>query len=381
VRRSWSVIPMRVLTCSACVLAWGATASAAGPKPALDSQDWRDYARGSIQPAFDWATQASAVPRPSGESDVQAARKRLVLSIQATTNAGAFLIEGSSPLRRFGLESVDYGPASALRFTQSAFMPELHADLGARAQLRVGVTIASQRFATPGFGEVRAQGLMVGLAPISSNGKRVEQSFGQGVHAAIGSRVFDRVDLGLSAQSRVDMDAFKSYRGVFTEPGDFDMPARTGLSLGWQAAGPLTFTVGAERIFYGGVNAFTTRALPPRFLAFLGDGSSPRFAWRDLTVYSVEAAAADRVGGQWGLRWTSRQQPSPTSTLLELALRDTYSDTNLMASYRRAFGAVGNLTLGASYAPSQYILGAGSFGSRFSDGAQLEVELNWSMAF
>lgn len=380
-RRSWSRFPIRVLTCSACALAAGLPASAATPQPALDSQDWRDYARGSIQPAFDWASSAQPEPRASGDSEVQAARKRLVLSVQATSYAGALLPEGAGPLRRFGLDSAAFGPAGTLRFAHSTFMPELQADLGARAQLRVGVTIASQRFATPGFGEVRAQGLMVGLSPVSSSGSRVEQSFGQGVHASIGSRVFERIELGLSAQSRVDMDAFKSYRGVFTEPGDFDMPARTGLSMGWQAAEPLTFTLGAERVFYGGVNAFTTRALPPRFLAFLGDGSSPRFAWRDLTVYSVEAALADTAGGQWGLRWTSRQQPSPTSMLLDLALRDTYSDTNLLASYKRDFGAFGNLSFGASYAPSQYILGAGSFGSRFRDGAQLEVELNWSMAF
>jgi long-subunit fatty acid transport protein len=304
----------------------------------------------------------------------------LVLSIQATSDAGALLFDGSGLLRG-DLGGAAFGSRGVLRFTQSAFMPELAAELGTRAQLRVGVTIASQRFATPGFGEVRAQGQMLGLSGFASTGGSVEQSFGQGVHAAIASRIADRVELGLSAQSRVDMDAFKSYRGVFTEPGDFDMPARTGLSMGWQAADPLTFTLGAERVFFGGVNAFTTRALPPRFLAFLGDGSSPQFAWRDLTVYSAQAAFNDTFGGQWGLRWTSRQQPSPTSTLLDLALRDTYSNTNLSASYRRNFGEVGSLNFGASYAPSQYILGAGSFGSRFSDGAQLEVELNWSMAF
>jgi hypothetical protein len=177
------------------------------------------------------------------------------------------------------------------------------------------------------------------------------------------------------------MDAFKSYRGVFTEPGDFDMPARTGLSMEWLAAAPLSISFGVERVLYSGVNAFTSRALPPRFLAFLGDGSSPRFAWRDLTVYSVESELKDASGGQWILRWTSRQQPSPTSALLDFALSDTYSDTNVLASYQRELGSAGSLSFGASYAPSQYILGAGSFGSRFSEGAQLEVEMNWSMRF
>lgn len=378
VRRSWSVFPIRVLTCSASALVAGVPVAAAAGS---DSEVWRGYARDSIQPAFDWARTVDTSPPKQGDSEIEAARKRLTLSIQSASTGGVLAGEGAGPLRRFGLPGTAFGPAGGVRFTSSSFMPELQAELGARAQLRAGVTIASQRFATPGFGEVRAYGQMFGLPTVAGSGGSVEQSFGQGVHASVDTRLSDRVGLGLSAQSRVDMDAFKSYRGVFTEPGDFDMPARTGLSMEWLAAAPLSISFGVERVLYSGVNAFTSRALPPRFLAFLGDGSSPRFAWRDLTVYSVESELKDASGGQWILRWTSRQQPSPTSALLDFALSDTYSDTNVLASYQRELGSAGSLSFGASYAPSQYILGAGSFGSRFSEGAQLEVEMNWSMRF
>jgi hypothetical protein len=209
----------------------------------------------------------------------------------------------------------------------------------------------------------------------------VEQSYGQGVHLGIDSALGEYFRLGASAQSRVDMDAFKTYRGLFSEPGDFDVPARTGLSFGVKPLPSLAVSVGAERVFYSDVAAFTTYALPTQLLALLGDGSAPTFAWRDLNVYSAKAELDNLAGGQWSLQVTTRQQPSPTSALFDLALQELYSGNHYALSYRRQMGVVSNLSIGASYAPAQYILGPNPFRNRYRDGSQLEVELNWSVAF
>jgi len=354
-----------------------------------EAEAWRQYARSSFQLAVDPSLsqlvpdQVAATSQPLPERGaLGAAAGRLALSVRAaTTSGGPFAADVEDGFRfQPAGPSVDF---SGSRFTSSLLSPELQAQIGAGSAVKVGLTIANQRFATPGFGEVRAHGSVGPIAQLTkaSAGARVEQSFGHGVHLGIESELGNQMTFGLALQSRVDMDAFKTYRGIFTEPGDFDVPARTAANLAYRASPGMTLRAAAERVFYSEVNAFTSSALPPSFLAFLGDGSSPRFAWRDLNVYSLAAELADRWEGRWGLKVSSRQQPSPTSPLLDLALRDSYKGTHFAASYQRELGAGGMFNLGASYAPSQYVLGFSPFGNRYRDGSQLEVEMNWIVAF
>jgi hypothetical protein len=352
-----------------------------------EARQWREYARQAMSlgalPAVASDVGAHNEPhrRFARSTEIKAAVSRLALSVQmAQTSSVLGVSPAFAPQFKQGDERwLQFGES---RFASSLLAPEFAAQLGQGSELRFGLTIASQRYATPGFGEMRAHSDLAAFSPLRAQQVGiVEQSFGQGVHLALESALGEQFSLGVSAQSRVDMDAFKTYRGIFTEPGDFDLPARTGVELAWQAADPLKFSVGAERVFYSDVNAFTSTALPPRFLAFLGDGSSPQFAWRDLDVYSLRAELADPVGGQWGLQLTSRQQPSPTSALLDLALREGRGGQHVRASYTRKLASAGQLGFGASYAPAQYLLGFSPVGNRYRDGSQLEVELQWSMGF
>lgn len=350
-------------------------------------QGWREYARlslqGDLQETLGHGEEASGPSQtPADAALLSDAVGRLTLSVQAAFAPAplASALGGhkptyamEAPLSRFAVE--------ASRFSTTSFSPQVQTRIGAASELRFGLTVASQRFATPGFGEVRASSQWLPQMGMRSSAGATEQSYGQGVHFGFDSDLGERLVFGLNLQSRVDMDAFKTYRGLFSEPGDFDMPARTGLSFGLKPAQGLTLHVGAERVFYSEVAAFTTYALPSQLLALLGDGSAPVFAWRDLNVYSARAELADVAGGQWGLEVTTRQQPSPTSALFDLALRELYSGNHVSARYQRQVGEDSSFSIGASYAPAQYILGPNPFRNRYREGSQVEVELNWSVAF
>lgn len=350
-----------------------------------ESAAWKRYAvqmlQGDLNPVAGGFVGADAGQELRREASV-----RLAVSVQATAGAGSHTRVGGTSLdalaAHLGSSFRPSGSGMALGLSSSVLAPEVEAPLGRDSRLRLGLTIANQRYATLGFGEITplvpgSLGLMRGI----SSAGFVEQSFGQGVHAGFDSPLGERLSLGVQLQSRVDMESFKSYRGFFTEAGDFDLPARAGLNLGWAGAGPLSLGVSVERVYYSDINAFTSRALPPRLLALLSDGSSPRFAWRDLTVYSAELRVDEPSGGQLGVRFSSRQQPSPTSALLDLALRDSYSNTNISASYRRDLGGLGAFSFGASYAPYQHVLGIAPMSGRYREGSQLEAELNWKLAF
>lgn len=350
-----------------------------------EASAWKRYAAQALQ--FDLGPGVAAARAPAAIQDPRReASLRLAMSVQATAGSGSHTRVGGSTLdalaAHLGASFRAGGNGLSLGLTSSVIAPEVEAAVGRDSRIRLGLTIANQRFATLGFGE--AMPLVpgaLGLSRAFDGGGFVEQSFGQGVHAGFESPLGEALSLGVQVQSKVDMEAFKTYRGFFTEPGDFDLPARAGLSLGWSSQGPFSLGLAVERIYFSDINAFTSRALPPRLLALLSDGSSPRFAWRDLTVYSAQLRMDEPLGGQVGLKFSSRQQPSPTSALLDLALRDTYSNTNVTASYSRDFGSLGAFSLGASYAPYQPVLGIAPYGGRYRDGAQLEAELNWSLAF
>jgi hypothetical protein len=116
VRRSWSVFPIRVLTCSASALVAGVPVAAAAGS---DSEAWRGYARDSIQPAFDWARTVDTSPPRQGDSEIEAARKRLTLSIQSASTGGVLAGEGAGPLRRFGLPALSCALASPSQVSAS----------------------------------------------------------------------------------------------------------------------------------------------------------------------------------------------------------------------------------------------------------------------
>ena len=123
--------------------------------------------------------------------------------------------------------------------------------------------------------------------------------------------------------------------------------------------------------------------VPRRFLALLGDGTSPAFEWRDHTVLNFDIGWRPSLRDEFVLRVTSQQQPEPTSTLLRQALAYTgvYSGANLALLFRHHFDRFGTLRLGASYAPAQYFLGNLSYADHDLNGDQVEVEAVWSMAF
>ena len=209
-----------------------------------------------------------------------------------------------------------------------------------------------------------------------------EESVGTGARVQLNRNLEDGVDFVASAQSRINMNAFQTYRGVFSDPGDFDIPAVAGVGLLWDATHRLQIGVGVNRVLWSDIAPFTSAALPRSLLRLLGDGTSPEFAWRDLTVYDFDLGWRATRTDTIALTMTSHQQPEPTSALLRRALEDGgSSDVDFGVRYAHDFGLGGRLSIGASYAPADYYFGYYSYSDRNSTGNQIEVEAFWSMDF
>lgn len=209
-----------------------------------------------------------------------------------------------------------------------------------------------------------------------------ETGYGAGVSLALRSEITEGLTLDAGFQSRIDMNEFANFRGVYSQPADLDIPARARLGLAFQATSRSSLNVSVERVLYSEVGAFASSNLPGRFLSLLGDSTSPSFSWDDLTVYSVGWAWADNKGTSWHIDFSSRSQPSPSSRILSQAIDSDLAQNAMTIGYSRRMSMSSRFNVNAAYAPAEYAFGGNVLGITTDDLSQdFELEAFWTWDF
>lgn len=118
---------------------------------------------------------------------------------------------------------------------------------------------------------------------------------------------FGPVSVGLAYQTKVRMDEFSDYRGLFAEAGGFDIPASVLAGLAWRPLPQLLLALDWERIYYSDVRAVANPsaligacAMMGQRDACLGGSNGAGFGWTDVDVW--------KLGVQYAIdeRWTVR---------------------------------------------------------------------------
>jgi hypothetical protein len=360
-------------------LAVFAAAPAVSGVPSAMPARWRDYALASITPRFSWSTPKRADLAPS------------VLDSYAGTRGSAFEFSPAvtpSPIGvSFMVDDVNDTPGLPSRpssqlvdlpnpgLQRTVVAPSLGSSWGGQGDVRLTGVLAYQRFASLGLGMTEDVALPL---PVWFS----DTSYGVGARIDVANMLGDRLKWQLGYQSRVGMGAFSHYRGVFADAGDFDIPASGSVALSYALTPSFALDAGVERINYSTITPFTSSNLPTRFLALLGDSASPVFAWRDLDVYSLGWTLRDDDIGNLQMRYTTRQQPEPTSRLLADALEPYTADNLFSMGWSRPFGNERSLSLTASYATSPYYLLMPTYVPRSDATAgRFEFEALWTARF
>ena len=361
-----------------------ATAATVGTEnPAPMPSRWRNYALSSISPVFAWAQ----VP----ESSVPLITDELVDSGSLAFALGALGSDAQSMITlSIARGSVDervnvlampkpepFAELPRIGLQRTVVAPSYLRKWGNEGSVGVTAVLAYQRFASLGLGEVAMAGDTMVWPALPG-----ETSYGGGMRVDAGNRLGDNLGWTVAYQSRVNMDAFNTYRGVFSDPGQFDIPASLSFGVSYALTPSLSVDVGAQRVMYSDVTPFTNAALPRRFLALLGTSASPEFAWQDLDVYSAGWTFRNAAFGAVELRYSTRQQPLPTSALLRSALEADPADHTLALGYMRATGRHAHVHLQAVYSSAPYFLGVPSYRARNDTaGGNVEFEALWAMRF
>lgn len=344
---------------------------------------WHDYALASITPQFSWAVlpATNAAPRVLDRYGERLDMPPLFsMGKQANTHVAFSIASGmvsDTPSRLPDQSASTLGvPQSGVERT--VVTPSLIQQWDDGSSAKLSAVLAYQRFATLGLGMTQTQGDVMPATWAEAG----NTSYGAGARVDVGGPLSERLHWGAAYQSHVGMDSFQNYRGVFADPGDFDIPANASVALSYALTPTFGVDFGVQRVMYSQITPFTSPSLPTRFLALLGDSSSPVFAWRDLTVYSLGWTVHDDDIGNLELRYTTRQQPLPTSVLLEHALAPDTANDMVSVGWSRAVGSNARMSLAASYASSPYILMMPTYHSRdYSTASQVEFEALWSVGF
>jgi long-chain fatty acid transport protein len=267
-------------------------------------------------------------------------------------------------------------------FDRQYFAPGVEHEFREGSILGVAAVIAYQRYSAASLGLTAASRPDQGRWLPGAFSPQEESGYGTGVRLVLRQEVIRGIAVDAGYQSRIDMEEFAAYRGVYSQPADLDIPARARVGLAFQASEKSWLNVSIERVMYSEISAFPSRYLPTRFLSMLGDSTSPSFDWEDLTVFSVGYTWSDGADQEWHVDLSTRTQPSPSSQVLSKALKGDLADNALVVGYSRRTGLRSRLAFNAAYAPSEYAFGGSVLGVTTQDlDQQLELEAMWTLNF
>ncbi|MDQ2088782.1 OmpP1/FadL family transporter [Marimonas arenosa] len=170
-------------------------------------------------------------------------------------------------------------------------------EVGNGVTLGFAPIVAAQRFSATGLQAFDAPGFTTAVGSVTDNGD--DWSVGFGAQIGVLIEASPNLTFGASVRSKIKMDPFESYAGLFADAGDFDIPASATIGMTFMPPSNSALKITAEwqRIFYSGVGAIgnsSTTPLP------LGSPGGPGFGWKDMDVFRL--AAEYEVNSQWTVR-------------------------------------------------------------------------------
>jgi long-chain fatty acid transport protein len=206
------------------------------------------------------------------------------------------------------------GPSLGVNLAQMLITPTVTYSFNRDHSVGFSPIIARQAFRAYGLGLFQAFSSDPGH--VTNNGNDYSWGYG-GRIGYLGN--FDKLSFGATYTSRIYMQEFDDYAGLFAEGGDFDIPSSYGIGIAYRATPKLTLAADISRINYGEVDSLsndgpTANEFLSAFSTVLSNGTAPGqsisnplgsgngwgFGWDDATVFKI--AADYRYNNKWEFR-------------------------------------------------------------------------------
>ena len=155
-----------------------------------------------------------------------------------------------------------------------------------------------------GYQTFKADGLQAFIPYSSSQGnvtnRGYDHAFGYGLRVGYMGKITPTITIGAAYATKMNMQKFDRYKGLFADQGGFDLPENYNLGIAFQATPELTLALDYQRINYSGVNSIANPGKNLLLGNALGASNGPGFGWQDVDVWKL--GAAYQYNKQWTLR-------------------------------------------------------------------------------
>ncbi len=241
--------------------------------------------------------------------------------------------------------------------------------LSEKVAFGISGVLATQSFKVSGLGSFApftetyaASGGAVMPGDLSGNGS--DRTYGGGFKVGLHAQWTPEISVGLMYQTKIWMGKFKDYSDLFPDNGSFDMPANLKIGFTWKVLDNLAFSIDAEHIFHGGVEALSNPVqnqfncptanqggTDPSYC--LGGNNGAGLGWKSMNVY--------KFGAQWGIneKWTFRaglsltDQPIGLDQVTNNLLTQYLAEAHYALGFSRTVGDHAELNFSAWYSEEE----------------------------
>ncbi|UCE90453.1 MAG: outer membrane protein transport protein [Pseudomonadota bacterium] len=266
---------------------------------------------------------------------------------------------------------------------------------GGKASWGIAPIFAYQRFEAKGtatFG-----GISLHPDKLSNQGTDTSAGWGGkiGVQGDIGP-----VTLAGSYQSKMSMDKFDKYKGLFAEEGGFDIPSTWTLGLAWKTTKSSALTFDVQRINYTDVKSISNSMEPlvngsctPQGAAgnplavgagCLGGSNGGGFGWQDMTIYKIGYQFATSPAWAWRVGFSTGDQPIQGDDVVFNILAPGVVEQHFTFGFTWDSGKSSEVNFAAMYAPNNSVSGTNKFRPDQNieiEMTQFELEASWGYRF
>jgi long-chain fatty acid transport protein len=253
----------------------------------------------------------------------------------------------------------------------------------------VSAILAYQRFEAKGLAAFGAFGFSSDPTKLSDNG--TDSSFGYGAKIGWLGEVSPGLTLAASYQTKMSMDEFSDYAGLFAEQGGFDIPATWTLGLAWNITKTGTLTFDVQGIQYSDVKSIAnplSKFADPGCVGGAGDGclgasDGAGFGWEDMVIYKLGYQWATSPTWTWRVGASIGDQPIPESEVLFNILAPGVMETHLTGGFTYTMADKNEITFAAMYAPENTVTGINPLDGQSIElyMSQWELTASWGVKF
>lgn len=195
---------------------------------------------------------------------------------------------------------------------QLFIVPTYSRKLNSKHAIGISPVLAYQRFEANGL--ERFEDMSFEPTKLTNNGH--ESAYGIGARVGYMGEVMPGFHVGASYQTKILMDEFDKYAGLFAEHGDFDIPATWNIGVAYDILPELTVALDVQEIYYSDINSIGNPLLPNLMASLLGTDKGAGFGWEDMTVIKAGVQWASSPEWTWRAGYSYAEQPIPTSEMI-----------------------------------------------------------------